>query len=151
MAISAHGSALAGVLLRVVALALGRGPRTESNDLYHRVMLLILVAILILLFTRAAKTAVGRRARSAAEWRAAESLRDSTHRSGLLTLAGCRGLDGCDGINTLCKNGYEVGTEQSDCWLPHSVGLNDTIVAMSATHQVAELESHSSFAFILSS
>jgi len=31
--------ALAGVMLGVLALALGAGPRTASNDLYHRLML----------------------------------------------------------------------------------------------------------------
>jgi hypothetical protein len=36
--------ALAGVLLGMVALAAGRGPRTTSNDLYHRIML-ILIAV----------------------------------------------------------------------------------------------------------
>lgn len=45
--------ALAGVLLGMVALALGRGPRTASNDLYHRIMLaLIGAAVLILLVER---------------------------------------------------------------------------------------------------
>jgi hypothetical protein len=36
--------ALAGVLLGMIALAAGRGPRTTSNDLYHRIML-ILIAV----------------------------------------------------------------------------------------------------------
>src|ERR1700735_5278426 len=27
-------------------------------------------------------------------------------------LNGCCGLDGCDGMNTLCENGHEVGTER---------------------------------------
>lgn len=31
-------------------------------------------------------------------------------------LNGCCGLDGCDGINRVCANGHEVGTERSDCW-----------------------------------
>ena len=34
-------------------------------------------------------------------------------------LNGCCGLDGLDGFNILCPNGHEVGTERSDCWLPH--------------------------------
>ena len=34
-------------------------------------------------------------------------------------LNGCCGLDGLDGFNLLCSNGHEVGTERSDCWLPH--------------------------------
>ena len=47
--------ALAGVLLGMAALAAGRGPRTASNDLYHRVMLaLIIASLLILFFARSA-------------------------------------------------------------------------------------------------
>jgi ascorbate-specific PTS system EIIC-type component UlaA len=47
--------ALAGVLLGMAALAAGRGPRTASNDLYHRIMLVLIAAgLLILFFTRAA-------------------------------------------------------------------------------------------------
>jgi hypothetical protein len=47
--------ALAGVLLGMVALAAGRGPRTASNDLYHRIMLVLIAAgLLILFFARAA-------------------------------------------------------------------------------------------------
>ncbi|MGA1871719.1 MAG: hypothetical protein ACMUJM_24590 [bacterium] len=38
-------------------------------------------------------------------------------------LNGCCGLDGLDGINTICKNGHEIGTERSDCWMSHSVIL----------------------------
>ncbi len=34
--------ALGGVLLGVAALAAGAGPRTASNDLYHRIMLLLI-------------------------------------------------------------------------------------------------------------
>ena len=34
-------------------------------------------------------------------------------------LAGCCGLDGCDGPNMLCRVCHtEVGTMQSDCWTP---------------------------------
>ena|SRR5580658_1076296 len=42
--------ALGGVLLGVAALAAGRGPRTASNDLYHRIMLLLIGASLLILF-----------------------------------------------------------------------------------------------------
>jgi len=43
--------ALGGVLLGMVALAAGRGPRTASNDLYHRIMLaLIGVSVIVLAF-----------------------------------------------------------------------------------------------------
>jgi len=37
----------------------------------------------------------------------------------LKRLAGCCGLDGCDGPNMLCRVCHaEVGTMQSDCWTP---------------------------------
>lgn len=42
--------ALAGVLLGMAALALGRGPRTASNDLYHRIMLVLIAAGSLMLF-----------------------------------------------------------------------------------------------------
>lgn len=46
--------ALGGVLLGITALAAGAGPRTASNDLYHRMMLILIgAAVLILLFVRA--------------------------------------------------------------------------------------------------
>ncbi len=53
----ANAVAAGGVVLGVVALAIGAGPRTPSNDLYHRVMLaLIASSLLILFFTRSAGT-----------------------------------------------------------------------------------------------
>jgi hypothetical protein len=42
--------ALGGVLLGMVSLAVGAGPRTASNDLYHRIMLLLIGASVIVLF-----------------------------------------------------------------------------------------------------
>jgi hypothetical protein len=33
--------------------------------------------------------------------------------------SGCCGCDGCDGMNLVCLNGHEIGTECSDCWMPH--------------------------------
>lgn len=42
--------ALGGVLLGIAALAVGRGPRTASNDLYHHIMLLLIGASLIIVF-----------------------------------------------------------------------------------------------------
>ncbi len=50
--------ALGGVLLGMAALAAGRGPRTASNDLYHRIMLVLIVASLLILFS--AKSALQR-------------------------------------------------------------------------------------------
>ena len=43
--------ALAGVLLGIIALAAGAGPRTASNDLYHRIMLILIGASLVILFS----------------------------------------------------------------------------------------------------
>ena len=42
--------ALAGVLLGMAALAVGAGPRTASNDLYHRLMLILIAAATVALF-----------------------------------------------------------------------------------------------------
>ena len=42
--------ALGGVLLGMAALAAGRGPRTASNDMYHRIMLALIGAALLLVF-----------------------------------------------------------------------------------------------------
>ena len=48
--------AIGGVVLGMVALAAGAGPRTASNDLYHRIMLALAAAALVMLFTPAART-----------------------------------------------------------------------------------------------
>ncbi|MEQ9498098.1 MAG: hypothetical protein RIT81_14600 [Deltaproteobacteria bacterium] len=48
-------------------------------------------------------------------------------------LNGCCGLDGCDGPNTLCANGHEVGTEKSDCWMPHALLLSAEAVEPTRT------------------
>jgi hypothetical protein len=48
-AFAAHAFALGGVLLGMGALAVGAGPSTELNTIYHRVMLVALVAVLTLL------------------------------------------------------------------------------------------------------
>jgi hypothetical protein len=57
-AIVAHVFSICGVLLGIAALAAGRGPRTESNAIFHRVILVVLVAGLFLLLQRATKTAL---------------------------------------------------------------------------------------------
>jgi hypothetical protein len=36
-------------------------------------------------------------------------------------LNGCCGLDGMDGINTICVEGHEVGTACADCWMSHAI------------------------------
>jgi hypothetical protein len=56
----AHAVALAGVLWGMVAVAAGRGPHTLLNDTYHRVIVVVLGAGLILLLTRRGETSVGR-------------------------------------------------------------------------------------------
>jgi hypothetical protein len=63
--------ALAGVLWGMVAVAAGRGPHTQLNDTYHRVMVVLLSATLILLLTPLGRSSLGRqRSRSPARgWR----------------------------------------------------------------------------------
>ena len=39
---------------------------------------------------------------------------------------GCCGVDGQDGLNVLCSQGHDIGTEVSDCWTPHFVLLDQT-------------------------
>jgi hypothetical protein len=41
--------ALGGVVLGMAALAAGKGPRTASNDLYHRSMLVLIAASVVIL------------------------------------------------------------------------------------------------------
>jgi hypothetical protein len=55
-ATGAHAVALAGVLWGMVAIAAGRGPHTQLNDTYHRVMVVVLGAGLLLLLTRPGRT-----------------------------------------------------------------------------------------------
>ena len=50
IALASNLIALAGVLLGIVALAHGRGPRTASNDNLHRIMLTLIALSLIALF-----------------------------------------------------------------------------------------------------
>jgi hypothetical protein len=56
----AHAVALAGVLWGMVAVAAGRGPHTQLNDTYHRVMVALLAATLLLLLTPLGRTSLGR-------------------------------------------------------------------------------------------
>jgi hypothetical protein len=60
-ALAANLFAIAGVLLGIAALALGAGPSTEANTIYHRVILGVLIVVLVLLATRGARAALGRR------------------------------------------------------------------------------------------
>jgi hypothetical protein len=54
----AHAVALAGVLWGMIAIAAGRGPHTQLNDTFHRVMAVVLAAGLILLLTRLGRAAL---------------------------------------------------------------------------------------------
>jgi hypothetical protein len=49
-AVIANSIAWGGVLLGMAALAVGAGPRTASNDLYHRMMLILIAAATLILF-----------------------------------------------------------------------------------------------------
>lgn len=53
--------ALGGVVLGMAALAAGAGPRTASNDLYHRIMLALIGAALVLLFIQSRRPVAGQR------------------------------------------------------------------------------------------
>ena len=48
-----------------------------------------------------------------------KDLLNSTNHSDFRRLNGCCGLDGMDGINTVCNNGHEIATVKEDCWMPH--------------------------------
>lgn len=52
--------AILGVVIGMVALAVGAGPRTASNDLYHRIMLALATAALVILLLPAGRTALRR-------------------------------------------------------------------------------------------
>jgi hypothetical protein len=60
-ALAAHLVAVAGVLLGIIALALGAGPSTSANTIYHRVILGVLIVVLVGLSTPAAQAALGHR------------------------------------------------------------------------------------------
>src|SRR5438552_3690411 len=60
----AHAFAAAGILLGITALALGAGPTTGANYIYHRVMLAVAAAALVVLLTPIGRAALGRVNRS---------------------------------------------------------------------------------------
>ena len=60
LALAAHAFALGGVLLGITALVLGAGPSTDLNTVYHRVMVVALVAVLALLLSPTGRTALRR-------------------------------------------------------------------------------------------
>ena len=53
-------AAILGVAIGMVALAVGAGPRTPSNDLYHGIMLALAIASLAILVVPAGRTALRR-------------------------------------------------------------------------------------------
>jgi hypothetical protein len=59
-ALVANVVAITGVAIGIVALAVGAGPRTASNDLYHKVMLALAAASLVILFVPAGRAALKR-------------------------------------------------------------------------------------------
>jgi nucleoside-triphosphatase len=56
-----YAVALAGVVWGMVAVAAGRGPHTQLNDTFHRVMAVLLAAGLILLLTPRGRASLGRK------------------------------------------------------------------------------------------
>jgi hypothetical protein len=60
-ALAAHLFAVAGVVLGIASLALGAGPSTVPNTIYHRVILGVLIVVLLGLSTPAARAALRRR------------------------------------------------------------------------------------------
>ncbi|WP_061860545.1 hypothetical protein [Priestia megaterium] len=57
-----------------------------------------------------------------------KDLINSKHHPDDHRLNGCCGLDGLDGMNRVCLNGHEIGTENSDCWMPHYIAINPSLV-----------------------
>lgn len=62
VAFAANAFALGGVLLGIAALAVGAGPSTELNTIYHRVMVVALVAVLGLLISPTGRSTLRRAA-----------------------------------------------------------------------------------------
>src|SRR6266571_1330633 len=54
-------------------------------------------------------------------------LSGTKHHSDYHRRNGCCGLDGMDGPNLVCPNAHEVGTEKSDCWMPHAAVLLENV------------------------
>jgi len=55
---------------------------------------------------------------------------NASNHSNKSRLNGCCGLDGMDGLNKVCKNGHEIATEFSDCWMPHSVIFEPELITI---------------------
>ncbi len=61
--VASHTFALLGVLVGIAAIAAGLGPHSIFNDTFHRVAVVVLVVMLIVLATPAARAALGWRYR----------------------------------------------------------------------------------------
>lgn len=53
-----HLFAIGGTLVGMASLAAGLAPRTDANEIYHRVIIVVLVVVTALLFTRGARAAL---------------------------------------------------------------------------------------------
>jgi hypothetical protein len=59
-AVGAQALSLAGVLLGIVAISAGRGPHSELNDTYHRIMVVALATGLVALYAPRIRRALRR-------------------------------------------------------------------------------------------
>ena len=53
-----------------------------------------------------------------------EDLINSNYHSSERRLNGCCGYNGLDGMNRICLQNHEIGTEYSDCWMSHKIALS---------------------------
>jgi hypothetical protein len=60
LALAGNLVAIAGVIIGMVALAIGSGPRTASNDWYHRLMLALASVAILMLFLPSGRMALRR-------------------------------------------------------------------------------------------
>ena len=58
--LTAHVIAIAGTILGIVAITAGRGEHNLPNDIFHRVVLVAMVAVLVLLWTPTGRRAIRR-------------------------------------------------------------------------------------------
>ena len=59
-----------------------------------------------------------------------KDLINSNYHTDKTRLNGCCGHDGLDGLNRVCVNNHEIGTENSDCWMPHFIALEPNLVKL---------------------
>ena len=59
-----------------------------------------------------------------------KDLINSNYHSEQSRLNGCCGQDGLDGMNRVCSNNHEIGTEHSDCWMAHFIAINPKLVRL---------------------